>query len=130
MLFWLYVTKKSKLSLKARVLFNEMNFYALVMDVVANQNVAVQNWWHFSVRPSLASSPRCFLRHFNVSWIVQESPLHHSVEGSLLHQNPLSVKIRITGKKFMFPLCYLIHFSHSFFEFSKFHQKKTVNQRK
>ncbi len=33
-----------------------------------------------------------FFRHFKVCWIVQESRLYHRVEGSLLYQNPSSVK--------------------------------------
>ncbi len=32
-----------------------------------------------------------FFRHFKVRWIVQESPIYHRVEGSLLYQNPLAV---------------------------------------
>ncbi len=35
--------------------------------------------------------PRCFFRHLYVRWIVQESPIYHRVEESLLYQNPLSV---------------------------------------
>ncbi len=32
---------------KLRVSFNEMHFRAFVMGFVANQDVAVKNWWHF-----------------------------------------------------------------------------------
>ncbi len=32
-----------------------------------------------------------FLRHFKVRWIVQEIPIYHRVEESLLYQNPRSV---------------------------------------
>ncbi len=37
--------------------------------------------------------PRCFFRHLQVRWIVQESPIYHRVEESLLYQNPLSVNL-------------------------------------
>ncbi len=32
-----------------------------------------------------------FLRHFEVRWIVQESPIYHRVDKSLFYQNPLSL---------------------------------------
>ncbi len=59
---------------------------------------------------------RCFFRHLYVRWIEQESPIYHRVEKSLLYQNPLSVN---SAKFFIFPLYYVIHFSHSFFEILK-----------
>ncbi len=45
------------------------------------------------------NGPRCFFRHLLVRWIVQESPIYHRVEESLLYQNPLSV----ISAKFSFP---------------------------
>ncbi len=52
-------------------------------------------------------SARCFFMHVEVRWIVQESPIYHRVEGSLLYMNPLSVN----SANFIFLLHCLIHFS-------------------
>ncbi len=45
-------------------------------------------------------------KRFQVRSIVQESPIYHRVEGSLLFQNPMS----LNSAKFI-PLYYLINFS-------------------
>ncbi len=47
--------------------------------------------WTFLVFRKSEYSTRCFFRHLQVRWIVQESPIYHHVEGSFLFQNPLSV---------------------------------------
>ncbi len=39
----------------------------------------------------LTAVARCFFRHLKARWIIQESPIYHCVEKSLLYQNPLSV---------------------------------------
>ncbi len=48
------------------------------------------------------------LRQFKVRLIVQESPVYHRVEESMLFQNPLSEN---SVKLLIFPF-YLFHFSH------------------
>ncbi len=56
-------------------------------------------------------------RHFKVRWIVEESPVYHRVEGSLLYQNPLSVNSKNLP---LFPLYYYL------FKFQKFTKKKKL----
>ncbi len=50
------------------------------------------------------------LRHVKAPWTMQESPIYHHVDGSLLYQNPLSTNSVI------FLINSLIHFSRLLYE--------------
>ncbi len=67
--------------------------------------------WARSSRICVANCARYFFGHLKDRGIVQESPIYHRVERSLLYQNPLSVKsekfpfARFTNRIVLMPAC-------------------------